>query len=170
MKSLARPGGNITGLSNMGWRYRRQAARFALHGPAKGVARRSAGNPHQHNYRAISESVQAGAQNAGVKVLIAEARTAQEIEPASLMMSRENAGAVIVGAAPLFTFHRPQIARLAIKYKMPSIFGNRDYVEAAGLMGYGYKITEDYLRVASYVDQPIFRSSSPRPHDPRARH
>jgi putative ABC transport system substrate-binding protein len=77
---------------------------------------------------------QAGAQNTSVQVLVAEARTSQEIVTAFAMMAGESTGAVIVGAAPLFALHRPQIAQLAIKYKMPPIFGNRDYVEAGGLM------------------------------------
>jgi putative ABC transport system substrate-binding protein len=77
---------------------------------------------------------QAGTQNTSVQVLVAEARTSQEIVTAFAMMAGESTGAVIVGAAPLFALHRPQIAQLAIKYKMPPIFGNRDYVEAGGLM------------------------------------
>ena len=68
-------------------------------------------------------------------------------------MAGEDAGAVIVGAAPLFAFHRTQIAQLAIKYKMPSIFGNRAYVASGGLMSYGYQRTENYLRAATYVDR-----------------
>jgi putative ABC transport system substrate-binding protein len=116
--------------------------------------------PTSTTYRAISESIQAGAQNTSVKVLIAEARTPQEIETAFAMMAGESAGAVIVGAAPLFALHRAQIAQLAIKYKMPSIFGNRAYVEAGGLMSYGYKLTENYLRAASYVDK-ILKGAKP---------
>ncbi len=76
------------------------------------------------------------------------------------MMARENAGAVIVGAAPLFGLHRPQIAGLALKYRMPSIFGNRVYVEAGGLMSYGYKVADNYRRAALYVDK-ILKGAKP---------
>ena len=72
------------------------------------------------------------------------------------MMARENVGAVIVGAAPFFSLRRPQLAELAIRYRMPSIFGNRAYVEAGGLMSYG----QNYLRAASYVDK-IFKGAKP---------
>ena len=116
--------------------------------------------PTSTTYRAISESIRAGAQNTNVRVLIAEARNPQEIETAFAMMAGERVGGVIVGAAPLFALHRPQIAQLAIKYKMPSIFGNRAYVEAGGLMSYGYKLTENYLRAASYVDK-ILKGAKP---------
>ena len=76
------------------------------------------------------------------------------------MMARENVGAVIVGAAPFFSLRRPQLAELAIRYRMPSIFGNRAYVEAGGLMSYGQKIADNYLRAASYVDK-IFKGAKP---------
>jgi putative ABC transport system substrate-binding protein len=116
--------------------------------------------PTSTTYRAISESVQAGAQSTSVKVLLAEVRTPQEIESAFAMLAKESAGAVNVGAAPLFALHRTRIAQLAITYKMPSIFGNRGYVEAGGLMSYGYKVTENYLRAASYVDK-ILKGAKP---------
>jgi putative ABC transport system substrate-binding protein len=75
-------------------------------------------------------------------------------------MARENVGAVIVGAAPFFGLHRPHIAELALKYRIPSIFGNRAYVEVGGLMSYGYKMSENYLRAATYVDK-IFKGAKP---------
>jgi putative ABC transport system substrate-binding protein len=160
VKSLARPGGNITGLSNMGGDTGAKLLDLLLSTVPKVSRVAVLVTPTSTTYRAISESVQAGAQNTSVKILIAEARTPQEIETAFATMARENAGAVIVGAAPLFALHRPQIAQLAIKYRMPSIFGSRAYVEAGGLMSYGYRMTENYLRAASYVDK-ILKGAKP---------
>ena len=160
VKSLARPGGNTTGLSNMGGDTGAKLLDLLLTAAPKVSRVGVLVTPTSTTYRAISESVQAGAQNTSVKILIAEARTQQEIETAFATMAGESAGAVIVGAAPLFALHRPQIAQLAIKYKMPSIFGNRAYVEAGGLMSYGYKMTENYLRAASYVDK-ILKGAKP---------
>ena len=160
MKSLARPGGNITGLSNMGGDTGAKLLDLLLTAVPKVARVGVLVTPTSTTYRAISESVQAGAQNRNLKVLIAEAQTPQEIETAFTMMAGESVDAVIVGAAPLFTLHRPQVAQLAMKYKMPSIFGNRAYVEAGGLMSYGYKMTENYLRAASYVDK-ILKGAKP---------
>ncbi len=160
VKSLARPGGNITGLSNLGGDIGPKLFDL-LHSVLPKLSRVGVlVTPTSTTYRAISESVQAGAQNTSVKILIAEARTPQEIETAFATMAGESAGAVIVGAAPFFALHRPQIAQLAIRNKMPSIFGNRAYVEAGGLMSYGYKATENYLRAASYVDK-ILKGAKP---------
>ena len=160
VRSLARPGGNITGLSNMGGDTGAKLLDLLLTAVPKVSRVGALVTPTSTTYRAISESIRAGAQNTNVRVLIAEARNPQEIETAFAMMAGESVGGVIVGAAPLFALHRPQIAQLAIKYKMPSIFGNRAYVEAGGLMSYGYKLTENYLRAASYVDK-ILKGAKP---------
>jgi len=153
VKSLGRPGGNITGLSNMGGDTGAKLLDLLLAVVPKLSRVGVLVTPTSTTYRAISESVQAASQSTRVTVLIAEARAPQEIETAFATMAGQDAGAVIVGAAPLFAFHRPQIAQLAIKYKMPSIFGNRAYVEAGGLMSYGYQRIENYLRAARYVDR-----------------
>ena len=155
-----RPEGNITGLSNMGGDIGAKLLELLLTTVPKVSRVGVLVTPTSTTYRAISESVRAGAQNTSVKILLAEARTTQEIEAAFAMMAGDGVGAIIVGAAPLFAFQRPQIAQLAIKYKMPSIFGNRAYVEAGGLMSYGYKMTENYLRAASYVDK-ILKGAKP---------
>jgi len=117
-------------------------------------------SPTSTTYRAISESVQAAARKAGVKTLVAEASTPQEIENAFSTMARDNADAVLVGAAPFFTLQKQQIAELALKYRLPSVFGNRAIVEAGGLMSYGTKFTDNYLRAATYVDR-ILKGAKP---------
>ena len=160
VKSLARPGGNITGLSNMGGETGGKLVELLL-SVAPQLSRVGVlVTPTSTTYRAISESVQGAAQSAGVKTLVVEASTPQEIENAFAMMARGNAGAVIVGAAPFFSLRRRQIAELAIRYRMPSIFGSRAYVEAGGLMSYGQKPAENFLRAASYVDK-IFKGAKP---------
>jgi putative tryptophan/tyrosine transport system substrate-binding protein len=160
VKSLARPGGNITGLSNMGGDTGAKHVDLLLTVVPKLSRVAVLVSPTSTTYRAISESVQAGAQKAGVKTLVAEASSPQEVENAFSMIARENAGAVIVGAAPFFGLQRQQIAELAIKYRLPSIFGNRTYVEAGGLMSYGQNLAHNYLRAASYVDK-IFKGAKP---------
>jgi putative ABC transport system substrate-binding protein len=159
-KSLARPGGNITGLSNMGGDTGAKLLDLLLTVVPKLSRVAVLVTPTSATYRAISEGVKSGAQKAGVEILVTEASTPQEIETAFAMMARENAGAVIVGAAPFFSLHRPQLAELAIKYRMPSIFGNRAYTEAGGMMSYGTKLTDLYQHAAIYVDK-ILKGAKP---------
>ncbi len=160
VQSLARPGGNITGLSNMGGDTGAKDVDLLLSVLPKLSRVGLLVTPTSTTYRAILDSVQAGARKAGVKTLVAEASTPQEIENAFAMMARENAEALIVGAAPFFGVHRQLIAELAMKYGIPSIFGNRYYVEAGGLMSYGTNGTDNYRRAASYVDK-IFKGAKP---------
>jgi len=160
VKSLARPGGNITGLSNMGGDTGAKLLDLLLTVVPRLSRVAVLVTPTSPTFRVISESVQAGAQKAGVKTLVAETSSLQEVENAFSMMAREKADAVIVGAAPFFALHRPQIAGLALKYRMPSIFGNRMYVEAGGLMSYGYKVADNYRRAALYVDK-ILKGAKP---------
>ncbi len=160
VKSLARPGGNITGLSNMGGDTGAKLFDLLLSVVPKLPRVALLVTPTSTTYRAITESVQSATQKAGVKILVVEASTPQEIENAFATMVRENAGAVIVGSAPFFGLQRQQIVDLALKHRMPSMFGNRDYVEAGGLMGYGGTRTENYVRSATYVDK-ILKGAKP---------
>jgi putative ABC transport system substrate-binding protein len=160
VKSLARPGGNITGLSNMGGDTGAKLLDLLLSVAPRVYRVAVLVNPTSPTYRAISASVQAGAQKTGVKTLMAEASTPQEIENAFSMMVRENADAVIVGSAPFFDLQRQQIGELAIKHRLPSMFGIRSSVEVGGLMSYGQQRTDNYLRAATYVDK-ILKGAKP---------
>ena len=159
VKSLARPGGNVTGLSTMGSDTGAKLLDllFSVVPNLSRVALLAySGNP----YQATTKSVEAGARNAGVKTLLLEASTPQEIEDAFAMMAREKAEAVIVGSVTFSTLQQRQIAELALKYQLPSMFGTRGYVEAGGLMSYGTKFTDLYQRSATYVDK-ILKGAKP---------
>ncbi len=158
VKTLARPGGNITGLSNMGGDT--GAKLFELLRSAVPKLSRIAMLTPSATYGAISKSVQAAAQQAGVKTLVAEASTPQEIGNAFSMMVREKADAVIVGSPSVFAQQHRQIAELALKYRMPSLFQDRVTVENGGLISYGQKFTDFYERSATYVDK-IFKGAKP---------
>jgi putative tryptophan/tyrosine transport system substrate-binding protein len=158
VKSLARPGGNITGLSIMSGDTGAKLLEL-LRSVVPKLSRVAILTPSAI-YGAISQSIQATAQKAGVKTLVAEASTPQEIENAFSMMVREKADAVIVGSPAVFAQQHRQIAELALKYRMPSMFQDRVTVENGGLISYGQKITDLYERSASYVDK-ILKGAKP---------
>jgi putative tryptophan/tyrosine transport system substrate-binding protein len=153
VRNLARPGGNITGLSNMGGELGAKHLDLLLAVLPKLSRVGLLVSPTSTTYRAILETVQGAAKKAAVTTLVVEASSPQEIENAFPMLVRESAGAVIVGAAPFFTLQKRQIAELALKYRMPSIFGNRAIVEAGGLISYGQHFADSYYRAATYVDK-----------------
>lgn len=160
VNSLARPGGNITGLSNMGGDTSAKHVELLL-GMVPGLSRIGVlVTPTSPTSRKILEGIQAGAQKLSLKTLPFEVSTPEEIETAFSMMVQERVGAVIVGAAPFFNSRRSRLASLAIRYRLPSIFGNRAYVEAGGLMSYGQRLTDHYVRAADYVDK-ILKGAKP---------
>jgi putative ABC transport system substrate-binding protein len=76
------------------------------------------------------------------------------------MLAREKADAVIVGSPAVFGQQHRQIAELALKYRMPSMFQDRVTAENGGLISYGQKITDLYERSATYVDK-ILKGAKP---------
>ena len=160
VKSLSRPGGNITGLSNMGGDIGAKHFDLLLTVIPKASLVAILVTPTSTTSPAITKSISGAAEKAGVPILVARVSNEQEIESAFATMARERASALIVGAAPLFSVRRKQIVDLALKYRIPSIFGNRTYVEAGGMMGYGSSTTGNYARSAIYVDK-ILRGANP---------
>jgi putative ABC transport system substrate-binding protein len=104
--------------------------------------------------------VEAAVRKSGIKLLVAEARTAAELETAFARMVREDTGAVIVALDPLFIQQVRQIADNAGKHRLPSIFAFREGVEAGGLLSYGQNQLDIYRRAAGYVDR-ILKGAKP---------
>jgi putative ABC transport system substrate-binding protein len=89
-----------------------------------------------------------------------EARTAQEIESGFSTVTQQTAGAVLVALDAFFVQQGRQIAELALKYRMPSVFAVREHVETGGLMSYGPNLSDNYRRAATYVDK-ILKGAKP---------
>jgi putative ABC transport system substrate-binding protein len=117
-------------------------------------------NPANPAHAQILKNIQAAAQKAGIKTIPLNAQTPGEIESALAAAAKEQAGAVIVGLDPLFIQQEIQIAALATKHRLPSIFSNREYAEAGGLMSYGQNQVEIYRRAAEYLEK-IFKGAKP---------
>jgi putative tryptophan/tyrosine transport system substrate-binding protein len=155
VKSLARPGGNITGLSNLGSDVGNKQLELLLGMMPKLSRVAVLNNPANPSLGTFLENVQSAAQGGGVKVLPVEARTEQEIESAFLVMMQANTQAVIVAADALLVQHYRKIAELATKHRLPSSSTIREYAEAGGLLSYGPNLAEQFRRAASYVDKII---------------
>ena len=160
VKSLARPGGNITGLSNLAGDISSKHLEMLL-ATMPTLARVAVlMNPANPAHAAMLKNVQYATQKAGIKILPVEAQTPQDIERAFSTLAREHVGAVIVALDPLFIQQGPQIAVQARKYRLPSIFANREYAEAGGLLSYGQNQLDIYRRAATYVDK-ILKGAKP---------
>jgi putative ABC transport system substrate-binding protein len=160
VKSLARPGGNITGVSN-----ENVTVSAKLLELLKEVAPRLArvallGNPGSSTYLTQLKNIQADAQTVGVQVLSVEVSTPEEIERAFSGMPQKRAEAVMFAADAFLSQQRQQIAALAIKHRLPSVTQQRSYAEAGGLMSYGNTAEENMRRTAAIVDK-ILKGAKP---------
>ena len=117
-------------------------------------------NPGNPTHPAGQKNIEAVAQQIGIKLLPVEARNPQEIERGFATMTRERAEAVIVLADAFFVGQRRQLSELVVKNRIPSIFYQREHVEAGGLMSYGQNITDLFRRAAAYVDK-ILKGAKP---------
>jgi putative ABC transport system substrate-binding protein len=160
VKSLARPGGNVTGISNLASDLGPKHLEMLISMVPKLSRVAILVNSSNPSHAPILKSVQAAAQRAGVKILPVEARTLQEIEKAFSIMAKDNAKALIVVLDPFFIQQRQQIAALAVKIRLPSMFPYHEDVEAGGLMSYGADATDIFRRAATYVDK-IFKGAKP---------
>ena len=160
VKTLARPGGNITGLSNISVDISPKHLEMLFSMVPKISRVAVLVNPANPSHALILKSGHSAAQTKSAKILPVEARTASEIEKAFSAMVRKKAEAVIVPRDGLFIPQARQIAELATKIRLPSIATFREYVEDGGLMSYGSSLTDGYRRAATYVDK-ILKGAKP---------
>jgi putative ABC transport system substrate-binding protein len=158
--SLSHPGGNITGLASLG----EDPSAKQLDLMATVVPNLSRvgllQNPENSSSAAILESTQAAARAARLELVTVEAREPQDIDEAFAHLARERVGAVTVPSDRFFLIRQQQLADLALKYRLPSMFSERGYVEAGGLMSLGESLRDFYRRAASFVDK-IFKGARP---------
>ena len=158
--SLARPGGNTTGLAGSS----DDSAPKQLELLTTVMPRLSRvailTNPHNPNSAAVIKSAQSAAEKVGLVVVPVEARSLEEIEDAFAAIAKQSIAAVVVGLDAAFFVHRQQLAQLALDNRLASMFPVRDYAAAGGLMSYGESLQDFYHRAASFVDK-IFKGAKP---------
>jgi putative ABC transport system substrate-binding protein len=160
VKSLAHPGGNITGNTLMGSEIVPKQLEMLLSMAPTLTRVAVLLSPANLNHAASLASVQAAAKTRRVTILPVEARRSEEIEKAFALMRRDKAGAVIVLADGIFNGKARQIAELAAKSRLLSVARIREYVDAGCLMSYGPSFSDSFRRVATYVDK-IFKGAKP---------
>jgi len=158
--SLARPGGNITGVSNLVTGLGMK--QFDLLRKTLPKMKRLAllVDPDSPPHALWRMPIEVAAQAAGIQTLVLNSRTRDDIERGFLKIQRDGANALMIAHHAFFYRHRDQIGALALKHKVPAMCAIRDYVEAGALMSYGPS-DDGFLRVAaSYVDR-ILKGAKP---------
>jgi putative ABC transport system substrate-binding protein len=159
--SLARPGGNITGLSNDPGPEIHAKNLEILKELVPGASRVAyLWNPLPPGAESYRKVVEDAARRLGVRLQPTAIRGHDDVERAFKDMVRERADAALVAQDPVLISARSQVAREAAKSRLPAMYGNTEYVEAGGLMSYGPSIVHQFRRAATYVDR-ILKGARP---------
>jgi putative tryptophan/tyrosine transport system substrate-binding protein len=158
--SLARPGGNITGLAVLNAETsakRLQLLREVVPGLSRGAVLWNAANPA--NGLAWKETESAG-QALGVTLQSNEVRAPKDFEGAFAMIAQQRPDILVVLQDALTLEHRREIIGFAVTERLPSMFVGKEWVEEGGLMSYGDRLPERYRRAADLVDK-ILKGANP---------
>lgn len=160
VKSLGWPGGNITGLSIQ--TLDRVAKHLELLKEAAPNLSRVAvlWDPAFVGGGELIRRAEAAGPGLGLQLHVVAAQGPGELDGAFAAMKRNRAGAVLLIGSPTLFAHRIQIAELAVKHRLPTISGVREYAEAGCLIGYGASLIDQYRRAAYFVDR-ILRGAKP---------
>jgi putative ABC transport system substrate-binding protein len=158
--SIARPGGNATGLTIM--MTETNVKGLELFKQAVPGLKRVAvvWDPATPSHGPGLKAVEAAGPSLGLRIQPVAVRSATEFDAAFSAISREHAGGVLVLSTPLFIAGAKRLAELALTHKLPSLYGPRHHVEAGGLMSYSPDRADLYRRGAIYVDK-ILKGAKP---------
>jgi putative ABC transport system substrate-binding protein len=159
--SLARPGGNVTGVSGYAG-LENVAKQLELLKETVPKIRRVAilSNPTNAYHQLAIREVNVAARSLGVQLQLLEARGPDEFDDAFAAMAKERVGALLVLSDVIFNSHRTRLADLAARSRLPAAYAVRESVEAGGLMSYGPSFLDLYRRSAVYVDK-ILKGAKP---------
>ncbi len=159
--SLARPGGNITGLTAVVTPEIAGKQLELLKEAVPKVSRVAVlWNPATPGNAPALRETEIAARALGTELQLLEARSLNDFDSAFAAMTAKRAGALLVLGDVMFVTHRIRLADLAAKSRLPAMYTLREYVEAGGLMSYGPITPELFRRAATYVDR-ILKGAKP---------
>ena len=149
--SLSRPGGNVTGISNLSTAMepKRLGLLHDLVPQAKAFG--ALLNPEFPTFADQLADIQAAAQTTGVEIHVFRAGTDHDIEAAFESITQPQIAALLVASDPFFNSRRDEIAALAARRGVPAMYGFRDYAVAGGLMSYGIDLPDTYRQAGVYA-------------------
>ena len=158
--SLARPGGNITGLSNFNAELGGKRLELLKDIVPKLSRMTVIGTSTEPANALFLKEAQLGAAALGIKLQYADVRGGKELEAGFLEATKGRADAVLVLAASILFSQRTKIADLAVKNQLPAMYISREFVEDGGLISYGTSFPDLFRRAAIYVDK-ILKGANP---------
>jgi putative tryptophan/tyrosine transport system substrate-binding protein len=158
--SLAKPGGNITGISNSNLDVSAKLLQLLKDIAPQVVRVAILGNPGSATHASMLKSMRAAALHVALDLVPINAATREALEPAFVMMVMERVDALVIAADAFLVGVSAEIATLASKNRFPSVTQFVDYPRFGGLLSYGRDLRESYRRAATLVDK-IFKGAKP---------
>jgi putative tryptophan/tyrosine transport system substrate-binding protein len=161
--SLARPGGNVTGLSNLAPELvgkRLELLKQIVPGVTRVAVLWHPGALGKRTEKDSLKEAEVAARALGVQLQVVEARGPEDFNRAFSDMTRARAGALTILASSMFFGERSRLVDLAAKNRLPVVHMEREYVDAGGLMSYGPNVADSFRRAATYVDK-ILKGAKP---------
>ena len=158
--SLARPAGNITGLTALGQELGGKRLEVLGEAVPKVSLVAILSNPENPDTDLSLQGAEVSARALGVRLRVQEVRIPTEFEKAFEAITREGAGALMVLPDPMFVDQRERIVALTAKRRLPAMYAHREFFDVGGLMFYGASLADMWRRAASYVDK-ILKGANP---------
>jgi putative tryptophan/tyrosine transport system substrate-binding protein len=158
--SLARPGGNVTGLSLLAPEITARQLQLLKEAVPKASRVAVLSNPANSFTALLVKETEAAARSLGLRVHVLGVRGADALEGAFSTIAKERPDAFFTLADPMLFVHRMRIAEFANKNRLPATYPHREYAEAGGLMAYGADLRDNFRRAATFVDK-ILKGAKP---------
>jgi putative ABC transport system substrate-binding protein len=161
--SLARPSGNVTGLSLLAPELvgkRLEQLKQAVPGVSRVAFLWQPGGAGEGTEKDMLKRAEVAARALGVRPQFVEARGPADFDRAFSEMTRARAGALTVLVGAMFIVAQRRLVDLAAKNRLPALYGLREYVDAGGFMSYGPNVADLFRRTATYVDK-ILKGAKP---------
>jgi putative ABC transport system substrate-binding protein len=161
--SLARPGGNVTGVTNQALDLlgkRLELLTQAVSGVSRIAVLLHPEGLGGQTARDMRKEVDAAGRTLKARLQVVEARGPDDLDRAFSKMTSERASALVVLPATIFLFERRRLADLAAKHRIPAMYSFRDFVEVGGLISYGPDVADLFRRAATHVDK-ILKGARP---------
>jgi putative ABC transport system substrate-binding protein len=160
VESLARPGGNVTGISFLFDQLVRKRFQFLHELVPKAVRVAVLVNPANAANAEAARDLEAAAHAIGLQIQVLNASTSREIDAAFATLVRERPVALFVANDGFFTSRRVQLILLATRHAVPAAYSAREFSEAGGLMSYGTNIADAFRQVGAYAGR-ILKGAKP---------
>jgi putative ABC transport system substrate-binding protein len=160
VESLNRPGHNVTGLSYLSVELAAKRLELLRELVPKATIIAMLVNPNNPNAATNMREGRTAAETVGQQLVVLNASTEREIDTAFATLFRQQIGALLVGSDPLFASRRDQLAAVAARHAVPTIYESREFAEAGGLISYGTDLDDVYRQAGIYVGK-ILKGAKP---------